>query len=104
LVVDLLSGEEDAFLDTLWVEEITRKLFSDLNHGLLGLPSDDNIIILNDSNEEEDEVREDDHADVEAAPSFVGDSSAQTTSAAADDDVLDRVQDDSNGGCTPDRV
>jgi hypothetical protein len=67
-VVDLSSREEDAFPDTSQDEEIVRKLFGDLNRGLLGLPDDDNMIILNDSDEEE-EVREDDRADAEATPS-----------------------------------
>jgi hypothetical protein len=51
-VVDLSSNEEDIFPDTLWDEEFVRKLFGDLNYGLLGSPGDDNIIILSDSDEE----------------------------------------------------
>jgi hypothetical protein len=52
LVVDLSSGVENDFPDNSQDEEFARRLFRDLNHGLLGLPSDDNIIILNDSDEE----------------------------------------------------
>jgi hypothetical protein len=96
-VVDLPSGEEDAFFDTSWDEEITRKLFGDLNHGLLGPSGNDNIIILSDFDEEE-EVRKDDHADVEAMPSSAENSPAPTASATEDDDTPDEVPDDSNGG------
>jgi hypothetical protein len=39
-VVDLSLGEEDDFPDTSRGEEITRKLFGDLNCGLLGPPND----------------------------------------------------------------
>jgi hypothetical protein len=49
LVVDLSSEEEEAAPNTSQDEEITRKLFGDLNCGLLGPPDDDNIIILSDS-------------------------------------------------------
>jgi hypothetical protein len=101
-VVDLTSEEEDA-PDTSRDEKIAWKLFSDLNHGLLGPPSNDNIIVLNDS-EEEEEVQEDDRANAEAAPSSIGNSLAPSTSATADDDAPDKVQDDSSGGGTPDRV
>jgi hypothetical protein len=95
-MVDLSSQEEDTFFDTSQDEEIARKLFGDLNCGLLGLPDDGNVIVLNDSDEEE-EVREDDCTDVEATSSD-GDSSAPTTSAATDDDTLNGVQDDSSDG------
>jgi hypothetical protein len=60
LVVDLSSGEEDAFPDTSRDEEIAQKLFNNLNRGLLGPPNDGNINILSDSNKEEEEVCEDD--------------------------------------------
>jgi hypothetical protein len=102
-VVDLSSGEEDTFPDTSRNEEIARKLFSDLNRGLLGLPSDDNVILLSDSNEEE-EVYEDDCADAEAVPSSIRDSPAPTASVATADNAPDGVQDDSNDSRTPDRV
>jgi hypothetical protein len=48
-VADLTSEEEEDAPDTSRDEEISRKLFGDLNRGLLGPPGDDNIIILNDS-------------------------------------------------------
>jgi hypothetical protein len=104
-VVDLSSGEEDAFPDTSRDEEIGRKLFRDINHKLFRLPNDDNMIVLSDSDEAE-EVREDDCTDVEAVPSSTRDTLAPTasTSAAAADDAPDGVQNDSSGGSTLDRV
>jgi hypothetical protein len=59
-LVDLTSEEEDVIPGTSWDEEIARKLFSDVNQGLLRLLDDGNIIILSDS-EDEEEVHEDDH-------------------------------------------
>jgi hypothetical protein len=56
-VVDLTLEEEDDILDTSRDEEIVRKLFGDLNRGLLRLPDDGNIIVLSDS----EEVHKDDH-------------------------------------------
>jgi hypothetical protein len=103
-VVDLSSWEEDAFLGTSRGEKIARKLFGDLNYGLLGPPGDGNVIILNDSNEKDEEVCEDDHANIDAVPSSDRDSPAHTAFAAANDDTLDGVQNDSSGGSTPDRV
>jgi hypothetical protein len=54
-VVDLSlsSGDECLINDTSHDEEFTRRLFSDLNHDVLGPPDDDKIIILSDSDEEE---------------------------------------------------
>jgi hypothetical protein len=102
-MVDLSSGEEDTFPDTSRDEEIAWKLFGNLNRGLLGPPGDDNFIVLSDSDKEK-EVREDDRTDSEAAPSSVGDSPAPIAFTADDDDAPNGVQDDSNGGSTPDRV
>jgi hypothetical protein len=103
LVVDISSREEGAFPNTSCDEEITRRLFNDLNHGLLGPPNNDNIIVVSDSNEEE-QVCEDDRTDAEAVPSSAGDSRTPTTSATDGDDAPDGVQNDSNGSSTPDRV
>jgi hypothetical protein len=73
-------------------KEIIRKLFGDLNRGLLGPLSDDSVIILSNSDEEK-EVREDNCADVEVVPSSTRISPAST---ADDDDAPDEVQDDSS--------
>jgi hypothetical protein len=102
-VVDLSSDEEDIFPDISCDEEFVRKLFGDLNYGLLGPPGDGNVIILINSDEEK-EVREEDTADTEAAPPSVINSLAPTVSTANAVDALDGVQDDSNGSRTPDRV
>jgi hypothetical protein len=64
LVVDLSSDEEDIFPDTSRDEEFAKKLFGDLNRELLGLPGDNNIIVLSGSDEEE-EVHEEDTVNAE---------------------------------------
>jgi hypothetical protein len=80
LVVDLSSDEEDMFPDTSRDEEFARKLFDDLNCGLLGPSDNSNAIVLNDSDEEK-EVCEEDAADAEAAPPSVGNFPGPTISA-----------------------
>jgi hypothetical protein len=41
--------EPSSFIvDTSYDEELARKLFGDLNHDILGLPSDGKIIVLDD--------------------------------------------------------
>jgi hypothetical protein len=104
-VVDLSSSsnEEGLILDTSWDEEFARRLFGDLNRGVLGPLDDGKVIILNDSGEEE-EVHEEDATDAKAAPSSAVKS--PTPTASVDDVVvtdkghsLDRViGDSSNGG------
>jgi hypothetical protein len=84
-VVDLYSKEEDAFPDTSRDEEFAKQVFSDLNHGLIGLLGDDNIIILSDSDEEE-EVCEENIADAKAvAPSVVNSPSPTISTTDAND-------------------
>jgi hypothetical protein len=63
-VVDLSSDEEDIFPDTSQDEEFAKKLFGDLNRELLGLPGDNNIIVLSGSDKEE-EVHEEDTVNAE---------------------------------------
>jgi hypothetical protein len=68
-VVDLDLEDEDAdqySLDTSGDEEITRKLFGDLNRDLLGPPNDGKVIVISDSDEEEHEYN---HANTNAMPS-----------------------------------
>jgi hypothetical protein len=66
-MVDSDSKDEDKDLDTSQDEDITHKLFCDLNRGLLRPPGDGNIIIINDSKEEE--LHMDDCTDTDATPS-----------------------------------
>jgi hypothetical protein len=98
-VVALDSEDEDDDQnapDTVWDEEIARKLFSDLNRDLLGLPGDGSVIIINDS--EEEEVHEDNRVDADVVPSSLRVSPASPTSATDNDDAPNGVQDDSSGG------
>jgi hypothetical protein len=98
LMVDLSSSEEDDLPDTSCDEEFSRKLFGDLNRGLLGPPSDGNVIILNDSNEDE-EVREEDTADAEAAvPSAVNSPTPTVSTTEVDDTSAGKQDDNSDGG------
>jgi hypothetical protein len=94
-VVDLSSSsdEEGLIADTSRDEEFTKMLFGDLNRDFLGLPGDDNIIILSDSDEEEEEVREEKTVNIKAAPSCTARSPTPTAST-----------DDADKGDTPDRV
>jgi hypothetical protein len=101
--VDLSSNEEDIFPDTSQDEEFFKKLFGDLNHGLLGPPDNGNVIVLSDSNEEE-EVRAEDAVDVEVTPPSTVNSPTPTVSTADTDDAPNGVPDDSNGGRSPDQV
>jgi hypothetical protein len=91
-VVNLSSDEEDAIPDTSRDEDITYKLFGDLNCGLLGPPDDDNVIVINYS--EEEEVCENDHVDADAMPSSLRISLAPSASIANDDDSPYWVLDD----------
>jgi hypothetical protein len=53
-VIDLsLSSDEENFItNTSRDTKLARNFFCDLNRDILGLPSDDKIIILDDSDEE----------------------------------------------------
>jgi hypothetical protein len=103
LVVDMFSDEEDnVFLDTSQDEEFIRRLFNDLNCGLLRPPSDAKVIVLSDSNEE-DEVHEEIAADVDVAPSSIVRSPAPTASTANADEDPKGMQDDNSDGLAPDR-
>jgi hypothetical protein len=66
-VVDLSSSsdEENIIPDTSWDAEFIKRLFGDLNCGLLGPPGDGKIIIISDSDEEEEEMHEEQAADAE---------------------------------------
>jgi hypothetical protein len=95
-VVDLSSSldEENLIPDTSRDAEFTKRLFSDLNRGLLGPPGDGKIIILSDSDEEEEEVREEDAT--KAVPSSIVKSPTPTTF------IVDA--NDADKGHSPDRA
>jgi hypothetical protein len=78
-VVDLSSSsdEENIIPDTSWDAEFIKRLFGDLNCGLLGPPGDGKIIIISDSDEEEEEMHEEQAADAEAVSSSAVKSPAQ---------------------------
>jgi hypothetical protein len=85
-VIDLsLSSDEENFITgTSHDTEFTRKLFGDLNHNILGPPSDGKVIILDDS-DEENEASDEKMADIELVATSAAVNSAPTASAVADD-------------------
>jgi hypothetical protein len=87
--------------DTLRDEEFTRKLFGDLNRGLLGSPGDGKVIIISDFKEEE---QQDDCANTEATPSSLRVPPAPPASTTEDDGTPDWVQDDSSGDRSEDEA
>jgi hypothetical protein len=97
--VDLASssGEEDSFADTSRDEELTRKLFGDLNRDILGPPDDGKIIVLSDS-DDEDETHEDVAVNTEAAPPSAANSVDSPTSAPNADETPNGVPDDNADG------
>jgi hypothetical protein len=73
-------------VDTSHDEELTRKLFGDLNHDILGPPGDGKIIILDDSNND-DKAQEEKTADIESttAPASADDAPAKVRIGNSDD-------------------
>jgi hypothetical protein len=102
-MVDLSSSldEEGLIPDTSWDEEFTKRLFDDLNHDILGPPSDGKVIILSNSDEEK-EVCEEITANTDAAPSATVKSPAPTASAVDTDEDPKGMQDDNSDGLAPD--
>jgi hypothetical protein len=96
-MVDLSSSldEEGLIPNTSRDKKLVRRLFGDLNHRVLGPPSDGKVIILSNSDDEE-EVHEEHATDAEAAPSSTVKSLASTAST---DDVAT-----ANKGRSPDWV
>jgi hypothetical protein len=66
-------------------DEFTKKLFSNLNHDILGSSDDDKIMILSDSDEEEEEVHEEKTTSNETAATSAAVNPTSTTSTDADD-------------------
>jgi hypothetical protein len=91
------SGEEDSVADTSRDEELTRKLFGDLNHDILGPLDDGKIIVLSDS-DDEDGTHEDATVNAEAAPPSAANSTDSPTSAPDADDTPDGVPDNNADG------
>jgi hypothetical protein len=87
LVVDLSSSSHEECLipDILRDEEFTKKLFGDLNHDVLGPPSDCKIIVLCDFVEEEEEVREEKTTDTKTAATSAAVNPISTTFADVND-------------------
>jgi hypothetical protein len=86
-VVDLSSSSHEECLipDILRDEEFTKKLFGDLNHDVLGPPSDCKIIVLCDFVEEEEEVREEKTTDTKTAATSAAVNPISTTFADVND-------------------
>jgi hypothetical protein len=97
--VDLTSflDEEDFVADTSWDEELTRKLFGDLNCDIIGPPDDGKIIFLSDS-DDEDETHEDATINTEAVSPSAANSTDSPTSAPDADDTPDGVPDGNADG------
>jgi hypothetical protein len=93
----LSSGEEEPVADTSRGEEITRKLFGDLNHDILGPPGDGKVIVISDS-DDEDETHEDAAVNTEAAPPSAANSANSPTSASDVDETPDGMSDDNADG------
>jgi hypothetical protein len=93
----LSSGEEDSIADTSRDEELTRKLFGDLNRDILGPPGDGKIIVLSDS-DDDDETHEDTAVNAGATPPSAANSADSPTSAPDADEISDGVSDDNADG------
>jgi hypothetical protein len=81
-------------VDTSRDEELTKKLFGDLNRDILGPPGDDKIIILNDS-DDDGEAQEKKTVGIEStvAPASVDDAPAQAKIGNSDDQGPDQEAD-----------
>jgi hypothetical protein len=89
-----VSGSSSLVVDTSRDEEFTRKLFSNLNRGILRPPGDGNIITIDDS-DDDDEAQEEAMAGIEptAAPASVVDAPAGTKVDNSDDQGFDQEAD-----------
>jgi hypothetical protein len=82
-MIDLSSSldEDDFFVDTSRDFEFAQWLYDELNHDLLGPPSDGKVIILSDSNEEKEEACEEKPVSTEDAVVFAVVNPVSTASA-----------------------
>jgi hypothetical protein len=97
----LSSDEENFIIDTSCDTEFAKKLFGDLNHDILGPPSDGNVIILDDSDEEKEALNEK-MAGTELAATSATVTPASTASTVADD-ALVGVKNDNSDDQEPDQ-
>jgi hypothetical protein len=89
-------------VDTSHDEELTRKLFGDLNRDILGPPGDGKIIILDDS-DDDDKAQEEKTVDIESttAPASVDNALAEVRIGNSDDHGPDQEADGGdNDGCS----
>jgi hypothetical protein len=93
----LMLDPSSFIVDTSHDEELTRKLFGDLNHDILGSPGDGKIIVLDDS-DDDGEAREEKTADIESttAPAIVDDAPAEVRIGNSDDQGPDQEADGGN--------
>jgi hypothetical protein len=110
-MIDLSSSldEENFIVDTLHDAELIKKLFGDLNRGILRPPGDDKIIVLDDS-DDETEAQEEKTAGMEpsvaptyadpalSAPTNADDAPAGAKIGNSDDQRLDQEVDGGNDG------
>jgi hypothetical protein len=84
-------------VDTSRDEELTIKLFGDLNRDILGPPGDGKIIVLDDS-DDDDEAQEEKTAGIEstAAPASTDDAPTGAKIGNSDDQGPDQEADDSD--------
>jgi hypothetical protein len=105
----LMIDPSSFIVDTSRDAELARKLFSDLNHDILGPPGDDKIIILNDS-DDDIEAQEEKIVDIEStatpasadptlsAPTSANDAPAGAMIDNSDDQGPDQEADGGDGG------
>jgi hypothetical protein len=95
-----VSSPSSLVVDTSRDEEFARKLFSDLNCDILGLPTDGKIIIINDS-DNDDEAQEEGTAGIDptVVPASIADAPAGARVANSDDQRSEQEVDggDNNG-------
>jgi hypothetical protein len=98
-MIDLSSSsdEENFIVDTSRNTELTKKISGNLNCDILRLPSDNKIIILDDSNEE-NEAQEEKTIDIKSMAAFAPTGANIYNS---DDQELNQEADGSDcGGCS----
>jgi hypothetical protein len=103
-VVDLSSSSDEKGLiaDVSRDEEFARRIFGELNCGVLGPPGDGKIIILNDFDEEEEEACEEKTIGTKDASTYATVNPASTTSVDADD-APTGVKNNNSDDHTPDQ-